>query len=237
MLKMSKHLHNISLILSALLLVFTATMLRGTIAKLSDYFTKQTVPARKPLKTFVDSVESIEKNFQWKDQAVTQEIETDDCFLIKFESQDQSVAKHGGYIHAAYYSQPGSKVPHTPDVCYRQAGSIIKEIQKIPINLSPVANNPETIDVTLVRLEQKEAEMVILFCFIAEGQIANSRTKVRLITSKPGNSRTYFCKVEASCSYPKGSAPKPYIETAGTLMERLVPKLLDEYLPTEEMLK
>ena len=133
--KISKHLHNFSLILSALVLVFTATMLRGTVGKISDYFSKEIVSTRKPLNDFLSSVESIEKDFKWDNLISTQEIETDEYFMITFRPKEQSATQPVGCIHAAYYSDPGSKVPHTPDVCYRQAGATIKEIRTIQVDL------------------------------------------------------------------------------------------------------
>jgi len=230
--KISKHLHNLTLLLSASVLIFTATMLRSSIGKLSAYFTKQTVSTRKPLNVFYDSLASIEKKYEWKNEITTQEIETDEYFLIELFEKHRNTSRRKGYVSGLYYSDPSSKVPHTPDVCYRQAGSIIREIRTIPIELGS-----SQVDVTLVRLEQSKSEMVILFCFIAEGKIANSRTKVRLITSKPGNKHTYFCKVEVGCFYEIGEDPQPNIEIVESLLSKIIPKLIDEYLPTEEMLK
>jgi len=221
-------------IFSAAVLGIAAVGLRPGVKALSEYYAKEPIEVRRPLKEFdISCLPSFESG--WVSSNIPpDEIETDEYAIIRFireQGEPREVV-----LFVTYYSDPRSKVPHTPDVCYRQGGAVVKEMKNITIDIPELARCPK-VKARLLLLQQRTYNQVVIFCFYADGQFKHSREQVRWMMGKPGNRYVYFSKIETVSSYPIDGSPGPAIDICKRLFREAVSILISEHFPTKEQLK
>jgi len=222
-------------LLAAIILVFTATGLRPGMRALAKYYEKESIEPRRPLAEFdVSRLPSFRKGWEFPFEAMPEGAGTNK--FVYQHLKRRSVGKGAVSMHllVTYYSDPGDKVPHTPDVCYRQMGAVVKKMTTILVDtpqLSP--EHPQTEANLLVLLMPDGSEQIVLFCFYVEGSFTCRRDVARLIIGRPGNRYTYFSKIEtASNSVSAGG-----IELCKSLLSESLELLVAEYFPRKEGLK
>ena len=228
---------SIAFILAAIMLIVAATGLRPAIAAISKHFTKHAMEIRKSLRTF-DPSEIPEFRKGWETgimESTTEDIETDEFTFVSFKSNDPAADIRSGYLFVTYYNNPKDKVPHTPDVCYRQAGAIINKKTAIKLHVPEISNEPIT--ATLLLMDVKTCNRAVIFFFSAEGKFKNTRGQVRWTIGTPGNKYSYFSKIEASAIYPTGEEPTQAIELIKKILRQSLPVLINEYLPDKKQLR
>jgi hypothetical protein len=72
---------------------------------------------------------------------------------------------------------------------------------------------------------------------VAEGQFLYSRNQVRWQLARPGNTQTYFSKVEVAVGIDHDSDPGPAIATAKQLLSEALPVLLRDHFPENEQIQ
>jgi hypothetical protein len=223
-------------LLSALILVLAASTLRPGIQALNKYYMKKPIEIRRPLKEFDASrLPSFQNG--WTTSAVLphelfEDIGTDEGVFILLDKELQQAD-----LLITYYSNPKDKVPHTPDVCYRQAGAIVRKMRNIELDIPELLPKYPKIKARLVVLQLPACNKIVIFLFCAEGKLRYSREQVRWIIGKPGNRYTYFSKIEAASNYPIGGDEDEAIETCKILLREALPVLLTEYFPDKKQLK
>jgi hypothetical protein len=203
---------------------------------LDKYYLKKSIEIRRPLLEFdISRLPSFQEGWS---SSVSQAYEspedvgTDECVIIKFEKGFKETA-----LFVTYYSNPKDKVPHTPDVCYRQAGAIVRYMRNITLDTPELAPEYPQIKARLVALRMPSYDQIVLFCFCVEGELRYSREQVRWVIGKPGNHHTYFSKIETTSFHTIGSNEEESIELCKTLLREALPVLLTEHFPDKKQLK
>jgi hypothetical protein len=50
----------------------------------------------------------------------------------------------------SYYSDPRDTVPHTPEICYRQGGSVVRSIEVVDVEVPGLETGPEVIAAKMI---------------------------------------------------------------------------------------
>jgi len=132
---LSPRLLSIPFCLTVLFLLGAALFLRPAVNSLSKAYQKSPAKLRKSMKEF--SPLSL-PNFKtgWKisyQNAQIEDLGTDQYLHILFDRINKNVEPQHMELFLTYYNNPEDKVPHTPDVCSRQAGAVTKEISSIDL--------------------------------------------------------------------------------------------------------
>ncbi len=223
-------------LLSALILVLAANVLRPGMQTLNKRYMKKPIAIRRPLKEFdVSRLPSFQND--WTSSVVQshdlfEDIGTDEYTMIVFKKEFQQPA-----LYVTYYSNPKDKVPHTPDVCHRQSGAVVREMRNIKLDTPELAPEYPQVQARLVILQRSDYGQAVIYCFCVEGKLRYSREQVRWIIGKPGNHYTYFSKIEATSDYPIHGDEGEAIETCKTLLREALLILLAEHFPDKKQLK
>lgn len=233
---LSKSLLSAGFLFSAAVLGVAAVGLRPGVEALSKHYAKEPIPVRKPLSEF-DALRLPSFAAGWiREDIPPEEIETDEFAIIRLTRRQIAEGPKEVVLFVTYYSDPKSKVPHTPDVCYRQGGAILKEMKNIAIDIPAIARGRE-VKARLLLFQQQTYNQAVIFCFYADGRFRHSREQVRWLIGKPGNRHVYFSKIETVANYPKDASPDSAIELCKTLFREAVPVLISEHFPTVEQLR
>ena len=135
------------------------------------------------------------------------------------------------FLFVTYYSDPEDKVPHTPEVCYRQVGTVIRDSRTVTVDTPALLPEHGNITARSLRAEQKSTNGVIVYCFCANGEFYFDRNQVRWAISWPGDRYVYFSKIEAAAPYDAGEDPGPALQRAKTLLGEALSVLLSEHYP------
>lgn len=235
---------SVHFLFSALILVLAAAALRPSIAVLAKHYTKKTIPIRRSLKEF-DVFRLPLFQYGWVKSDILPEslgvesIGTNEYAIIKLTRKDPDKVPQRMVLFISYYSNPNDKVPHTPDVCYRQMGAIVKKMTTITLDTPELAPQYSQIQANLLifQMQEPKCDQVVIYCFCVEGQIRHSREQTRWVIAKPGNRYSYFSKIEVVANYPVGGDNTQVIETCKTAFREALQILLTEYLPLREDLK
>ena len=225
--------------LSVIVLALAAAQLRPGIRVLARYYEKKPMPIRRPLDEFdISSLPSFSKG--WKSTSgkvpVIESLGTEEYALIVLEKTGPNPNHLPARLFVTYYNDPRDKVPHTPDVCGRQEGGVVKKMTTITIDTPELAPKYERIQAKLLIMKTREFDAVFIFCFFAEGKFRHTREQVRWILGKPGNRYTYFSKIEVLVPFRTSSEQADAVEKYKKLFREALPVLLTEYFPDTEQL-
>ena len=233
-----RRVFSVSFVLSAFVLAAAAVGLRPGIAQLSRYFSKEKIESNLRLNDFdITRLASFQAGWDVEECVLGEEIQTDNAFLTRLTRYDRGEAIEFAALFVTYYSDPKDKVPHTPDVCSRQAGAIVKSLSTITLEIPELAPENSPIQASLVLTDEGDGYRSIIFFFVAEGQIIPDRKRCRWALGKPGNKHTYFSKVEVHTNYKDDSNLSAAIELSETMVREALPVLLKDYYPQKEQLK
>ncbi|MFC1676767.1 hypothetical protein ACFL3G_06860 [Planctomycetota bacterium] len=230
-------------LLAVVIIVIAAAALRPGMIFLSAYYAKEAIDIQRPLSEFdMTRLPSFQGDWEYVFTTSKDDIETDEYARIHL-GRKGAVEDERAWLFVTYYSDPNSKIPHTPEVCYRQKGSIIKKLSTILIDTPLLAPKQPQVKAKLLIMEDSGLVIVLIYCFSVEAQIEDSREQARWIVGKPGNRYTYFSKVETSVYYSKGDASSSddkltkSVEMCKKLFQEVFPILVKEYFPTSEQVR
>ncbi|MCD6392672.1 MAG: hypothetical protein J7M40_04110 [Planctomycetes bacterium] len=223
---------SVRFVLSAVILAAAALGLRPGMAMLSKYYAKETIGMKRSLRKFdTTNLAGFQKEWKLRTEETADEIGTEEYVIVMLARKYPSEGLKTAYLTAMYYSDPRDKVAHTPDVCYRQAGAIVKAKTAIQLDLPGISSQQTPVQATLVDLKVGTGNRIVIFFFVVEGKFRRTREQVRWVLGMPGNKYCYFAKIEASATYPKDGDPSKATEIARQLLAESTPVLLDQYLP------
>ena len=223
-------------LLSAAVLAVAAIGLRPAVKALAEHYRKEPINIRKPLKEFdISRLPSFKSG--WGTSSIPpDDIETDEYAIIRFTREDISKEPKEVVLFVTYYSDPASKVPHTPDVCYRQGGATVRGMKNIAIDI-PGLPQYRKVKVRLLLFQQQTYNQAVIFSFYVDGEFKHNREQVRWMIGKPGNRYVYFSKIETVANYPLDGNPGPAIDLCKKLFCEAASVLVSEHFPTKEQLK
>ncbi len=228
---------SVRFVLSAVILAGAALGLRPGMAVLGKYYAKESIGTKRPLRKFdAANLGGFQKEWNLRVEETEDEIETEEYVIVILDRKYPSEGLKSAYLSVMYYNDPRDKVPHTPDVCYRQAGAIVKEKTTIQLDIPGISSQQTPIEATLVVLNTGLRNRIVIFFFVVEGKFRRTREQVRWVLGMPGNKYCYFAKIEASATYLKGGDPTRAIGITKKLLAESMPVLLDQYLPDTRQL-
>jgi len=223
---------------AVIILVSSAAWLRPAVQRLSICYHKAPAAIRRTLRNFdVSCLPSFKTGWEYKWlTASVKDVGTDEYVHIAFLGRGHR-NRTRAELFVTYYNDPRDKVPHTPEVCARQAGAIVRKLSTITLDIPQLApGNPE-ITARLLFLDYQKFNTVVIYVFCVEGQFKYSRGQVRWVMAVPGNHHVYFSKIEAAVPYPTDGNPEEVVPLCKQLICEAIPVLVTEYFPTEEQLK
>ncbi len=232
-----RRLLSVRFVLSAVILAAAALGLRPGMAVLSKYYAKETIGVKRSLRKFdVANLAGFQKEWELRMEETEDDIGTEEYAIVKLGRKYPSEDLESAYLLVTYYSDPRDKVAHTPDVCYRQAGAIVKAKTAIQLDIPSISSQQTPVGATLVDLNVGPGNRIVIFFFVVEGKFRRTREQVRWVLGTPGNKYCYFAKIEASATYPKDGDPTKATELARQLLAEATAVLLDQYLPDTSQL-
>ena len=243
---MSKEKSNISnlvfllsapFLISVFLMIIAGIGIGPAMSALSDYYEKKSIDPRRPLQEFdVLKLPSFQNGWEFSEREIVKEAGTDKFILTYLTRKDLYKKPNAAYLFVTYYNDPKDKVPHSPDVCYRQGGAVIKKMTTIKIDTPRLAPDYPQTEVNLIIFQTEKIDQILLYGFCVEGELRRKRDSVRWILGKPGNRYSYFSKIEAVSSYTEENSEEA-IELCKTLFRESLQALMEEYFPRKEDLK
>jgi len=230
-------LRDVRMVSSLIILILIATGLRPAMYAMGRRFEKRSASIQKSLTEF-DTLRLLSFRYGWKHDPLDHsgdDIGTDEYMSVTF-SPKAKIEQLYAHMAVTYYCDPEDKVPHTPDVCYRQMGAVVKKMMPIVIDVPELGPERSRVKATMLILELPTVDKVVIYGFDVEGQFKRTRGQVRLAMGMPGNRRTYFSKFESDSAYPCGGSPDGAIELCKTIIREALPILVSEYYPSAETL-
>lgn len=223
---------SVRFVLSVVILVAAALWLRPGMAALGKYYAKESIEIKRSLRKFdAASLAGFQKEWKLRMEETEDDIGTEEYVVLILDRKSPSEGQGSGYLLVTYYNDPRDKVPHAPDVCYRQAGAIVKENTTIQLDIPGISSQQTPVEATLLIFDVGREEQVLIFFFVVEGKFRRTREQARWVLGMPGNKYCYFAKIEAGANYPKDGDPTEAIGIAKKLLAESVPVLMDQYLP------
>ncbi|MCB9850181.1 MAG: exosortase-associated EpsI family protein [Phycisphaerales bacterium] len=222
------------------MLLLAALGLDPLLTNLAERYRKTSIMPRQPLANFsaecLPSFKPAPEGSPFIDHQSDNDVGTDDILLLRLQEAGADGLDGQVLLFVTYYSDPDDKVPHTPEVCYRQIGGVVRSIGSAPITLS-ASRSPKQTTARSVVIEEPAVDAVIAYLFCTNGRFETSRNAVRLAMGLPGDKRVYFCKIEAVTSSPRGADADPAMARCRKLLGEAIPVLINDFLPTQEDLR
>ncbi|MCP3905219.1 MAG: exosortase-associated EpsI family protein, partial [Planctomycetes bacterium] len=221
-------------------LLVAAIGLRPGIAALIAYTSKLPIDLRKSLHDFEPSrltaYRSRPSDPNFTRLFSDQDLGTAEWLGLWVEERRPSVEPNGELmLFVTYYSDPRDSIPHTPEVCYRQGGATVHAIEKVSVETPGLGPDTPRIDARLLRINQGESRMAVLYVICCNGKYFHGRERARLQIGLPGDRYTYFSKIEVAVNCPEGVIDFDVaVERAKKLLAEALPVLVDEHFPTRE---
>jgi len=226
-------------VVSVLIAIAAAVGLRPGMIALADYYRKEPVELRRSLTQFdVSALQSFRRLPESRALTVPLEaIGTDEYTVLFLEKKGSVDPARREALFVTYYSDPDDRVPHTPEVCWRQGETIVKDVSAITLDTPELAPEHPQIPARLLRMEQPSDHVVLVYVFCANGRFYDSRERVRLAVAWPGARHVYFSKIEAVAYYPRKADPGPSLARCKQLLREALPILVQQHYPTKEDLE
>lgn len=228
-------------LISAIILVLTATGLRPAMRALADHYQKLPIAIRLPLKDLdISRMPSFRRGWEISRlSASVKDMGTSEYTIVRFANRNPDDGLIGADLFITYYNDPQDKVPHTPDVCARQGGAVVRKMSTVTIETPELGPEHPQIEARLLVLRKPKYNIITIYFFCVEAQFRYTRDTVRWIITKPGNRYVYFSKIEASAYYPIGAdaVQDRAIEMCKTLLREAMPILLTDHFPDKNQLK
>lgn len=241
-------------VLCGVLLLAAAVGLRPVVAGLTQGWSKETIALRRSLEDLDVSKLSafrLVPDGGFYPHPVSSYIGTDDVLMRTFELRElgpEPPRELDVMLFVTYYSDPHDTVPHTPEVCYRQAGAVVNSVEAIPVEIPALGPEHATISAALLNItpvlregqRQRVAEewrQALMYTFVCNGRFYSGREQVRLAIGLPGDRYSYFSKVEVSSPCAPGTDFDEAVERCRRMLREVLPRLIADHYPTKEDLR
>jgi hypothetical protein len=230
----------VNFLVPAIILAVWGIAGKPAVMALSKYYAKEPISIRKPLRDFdILRLPSFQSGWSISHRsAQPKEIGTEEYvdIVLTPTSKSENLPQQAE-LFITYYSDPRDKVPHTPEVCSRQAGAIVREMSTIAINMGGLLPEYDRLKVRSLKIEQLRHKTVDIYVFCVEGKFKYNREQVRWALGKPGNKHVYFSKIEAAAICKSDSNSIKAMEISKKLLSEALPILVSEYFPTKEQIR
>jgi hypothetical protein len=251
---MLRSFFSIPFLLCGVTLLAAVVGLRPVLAGLTQGLSKETIALRKSLDEFdVSQLSAFRRVLDggFFPKPVSAYVGTEDVISWTFELRElgpQPPRELDVMLFITYYSNPRDTVPHTPEVCYRQAGAVVNSVKAIPVEIPGLGPEHASIDAALLNVTpvmlnataQQEAapwRQALIYTFVCNGEFYPGREQVRLAIGLPGDRYSYFSKVEVSSACAPGEDFDEAVERCRQMLREALPILVSDHYPTKEDLR
>jgi hypothetical protein len=140
-------------------------------------------------------------------------------------------------LFVTFYSDPRETIPHTPEVCYRQAGAKVEGIQHLTLDTPALGPDLEQIDATLLDVAGAPQDLAVLYVLCVEGKLFPGRERARWAIALSENRYTYLSKVEAVAVQMPGTRFEDAAEQCRRLLLEALPVLMERHFPRPDDLR
>jgi hypothetical protein len=246
----------------AVILVIAAIGLRPAVAVLTQTYSKLPIPIRRSLESFdaeaLPSFRPVEHVDEFSDLFerlnLRAGVGTKDFTRVVFEPRtgsDPYSTDDNLTLLVSYYSDPRDTVPHTPEVCYRQGGAVVRSIRTVDVEIPGGGGEPRTItalqiEFTPVLLVDGEAapaapdsgwRQTVVYTFVCNAAFYADREQVRWAIGRPGDRYTYFAMVEVVSTSPPGWSFDEREAQARRLLGEALAVLLADHFPRADQVR
>lgn len=166
-----------------------------------------------------------------KFSGVLRDVGTDEILLKNFEFRQGQGPGRDVILFVTYYADPNDKVPHTPEVCYRQSDTIIEQFTTTTLEVPALASQHPQIQAHMLIMRQPKSTAAIVYLFAVSGEFKYDREQVRWVLGRPGLKRGYFSKIEAISPFAVGEDPSQAIERSRRMLQEALPVLVEDHYP------
>ena len=229
----ARSLFSLWFVAAAVILLAATLGMRPAIDGLIDHFSKDPIGLRRPLARldtlqfdafrYMPDRDEVARAFAYDD------IGTDEWIAYVFTEADD--AKREYILFVTYYSDPRDSIPHTPEVCYRQAGGVVQGDRRRPL---PIPDHPELTGLTARELDIRQTgdRIAVVYVIVCNRKVFTGRESARLEIGRPGDKRTFFSKVEVVSIVPPGVPFEEAADRATALLAETLPILYDDHFAT-----
>ncbi|MHC4948333.1 MAG: exosortase-associated EpsI family protein [Planctomycetota bacterium] len=230
--------------LSARFVACLAVLLAGLLglqpgmAALARAFSKERIELRRPLDASAfERLPSFRPDPDIRRHDATVEaIGTKDWLSMGFRERDAAPGTGEVLLLVTYYSNPRDTVPHTPEVCYEQAGALVTSIEDVVVDTPGLGPDRPTVDARLLGIRFR-LDQVLLYTFCCNGDFYADRQQVRVRIGLPGERYTYFAKIEAMAILLPGEDASTVADRCRRLLDEVLAVLLADHFPTADQLQ
>jgi hypothetical protein len=223
-------------IAAAAVLAAAAAGLQPLLSLLIETYTKEPVAVRKRLDALDTSAlrswRLIAEDPTFRIEVDPDEVGTDDVIQMVFQPAGSPGRRpaEDTLLFVTYYNDPRDTIPHTPEVCYRQSGAIVHDIQTITIPVDGPGPEPVEVEARLLDLQPEGWHGALAYVLVCNARVYHDRKWARLAIGWPGDRRVYFSKVEA-VSRCEGDDCAGAIERVRTMLAEALPVLMRDHFP------
>ena len=227
-------------LVSLVLLVAAGAVVPTLVASLQERFGKLPIEIRRTLHEFdvhampsfqfIEGVRVIGSGPEW--------VGTEEMFTHAFEPREWDVAggeRPGVILFVTYYSDPNDTIPHTPEVCYRQAGGEVRRMITVPFEVPGRDDGP--FQAYALDIGVGDANYTVVYFFYHNGRIMHDRERLRFIMSMPGDRHTYFSKLESAIVRLPSLSFEDSIEPCLDLLIESLAELAGDHFPLDEAVR
>ena len=228
---------------SVVVLLIAAIGLHPALAALSKHYSKEVIEIRKSLDDLdLSRLDSYQVVPGYEDFTTTaDDLGTEDWIKLHFAKRGSGSAHRSDrdlILFVTYYSDPRDQVPHTPEVCYRQGGDVVRSIRTISLDTPGLAPDIPEIQVRLLDIDQKNLRIALVYLFCCNGKFYFDRERLRLAIGMPSGDRyTYFSKVEVLTMVTRDETFEDAVGRCKQLLADALPILLTDHYPDTRDLK
>jgi hypothetical protein len=216
----------------ALLLGVTAAGMGPAVDGLTARFSKAPIPLRRSLHEFDhDALPSFAPDPDTPSYSPSFEVGTEEWVDMTFRVRGAERATPAIPLLVTYYSDPRDQVPHTPEVCYVQAGGTIAERGTARVPTPFLGPERPFVEARLLRIQTAAVDEMLVYFFWCNGRPTIDREKVRWWIGFPGPRHIYFAKLEAVSPLGGGGGREAAIDRCVRLLSETLQRLVDHHFP------
>jgi len=228
---------------AASLMIAAAVGLRPATSEVARRMQKLPIPLRRVLsefdtarlETFRPFPENASRTMTLPRGDLSDEFGTHQYVLVSLQDELATPPRGEALLIVSYYSNPQDKVPHTPEVCYRQRGTVVESMSTLELDAPELGPRHGRLRARLLNLRDGQVPLVVVYVFCASGQFCYDREQVRWIIGRPGDRYVYFSKIEAVTTTqgdPAGAAQRCL-----RLLREALPLLVNNHFPDPALFK
>jgi hypothetical protein len=222
-------------------LTLLAVAMNPVATALAARLQKFPVPIRKPLRQFdVRTLEGLQfvefVQMQGKEIAETEEFFEGRFTPVADDIRSTAVV----YLLVHYYTSRGRtpNVPHTPEVCYRQAGNQVTELGTLVVPMPDMKPQIPSVTAKYVRMSHptipENRDIAVAYVFCVNGTFYDDREKARLSLAMPWNRAVYFAKIECVTRVPASDRLSDALEALRRTLGGAITELIRNHFPTQQ---